>query len=47
MELKVLGEAECRALKMGAYLGVAQGSVYPPQFIHLTYKPKSGTSSLL
>ncbi len=23
---------------MGGYLGVQQGSKYPPQFIHLTYK---------
>lgn len=35
----VLGEAECVERKMGAYLAVAQGSLYPPQFIHLTYKP--------
>ncbi|EED90433.1 predicted protein [Thalassiosira pseudonana CCMP1335] len=27
---------------MGAYLGVARGSEAEPQFIHLTYKPKSG-----
>ncbi len=25
---------------MGGYLGVQQGSKYPPTFIHLTYKPK-------
>jgi hypothetical protein len=24
---------------MGGYLGVQQGSKFPPQFIHLTYKP--------
>lgn len=23
---------------MGAYMGVAQGAVFPPKFIHLTYK---------
>lgn len=40
MSVKVLEEEECRALKMGSYLGVAQGSIHPPQFIHLTYKPK-------
>ena len=27
-------------LGMGAYLGVAQGSQEPPQFIHLTYAPR-------
>lgn len=26
---------------MGAYLGVQQGSQFPPQFVHLTYKPKN------
>ena len=25
---------------MGAFLGVAQGSQEPPQFIHLTYVPR-------
>jgi len=30
---------------MGAYLGVARGSETEPQFIHLTYTPKSGTAS--
>ena len=24
---------------MGAYLAVQQGSKFPPQFVHLTYKP--------
>lgn len=23
---------------MGAYMGVAQGAVFPPKFIHLTYR---------
>jgi leucyl aminopeptidase len=27
-------------LGMGAYMGVTQGSVFPPKFIHITYKPK-------
>mmetsp|Transcript_5183 Transcript_5183/g.11886 ORF Transcript_5183/g.11886 Transcript_5183/m.11886 type:complete len:565 (+) Transcript_5183:61-1755(+) len=38
MEVKVLGEEECNALGMGAYLGVQQGSKFPPQFVHITYK---------
>src|SRR5262245_8020223 len=38
--LKVLERAECEKLGMGAYVGVAQGSLEPPKFIHLTYRPK-------
>jgi len=38
--LKVLERAECEKLGMGAYIGVAQGSLEPPKFIHLTYRPK-------
>jgi len=45
LEVKVLGQAECEALGMGAYLGVQQGSKYPPQFIHLTYKSEASSSS--
>jgi leucyl aminopeptidase len=40
MTLKVLGQEECEALQMGAFLGVARASAIPPQFIHLTYTPK-------
>ena len=40
LELKVLERADCQALGMGAYLGVAQGSDLPPKFIHLTYRPE-------
>ena len=39
---KILGKKECEARGMGSYLGVARGSETEPQFIHLTYKPKSG-----
>lgn len=45
LEVKVLGQAECEALGMGAYLGVQQGSKYPPQFIHLTYKSEASSSA--
>lgn len=31
-------EDEIMALGMGAYMGVAQGAVFPPKFIHLTYR---------
>ncbi len=40
LELRVLERADCEALGMGAYLGVAQGSDLPPKFIHLTYRPE-------
>jgi leucyl aminopeptidase len=39
LELKILEQAECEALGMGAFLGVAMASDLPPKFIHLTYKP--------
>lgn len=39
----ILGKEECEKRGMGAYLGVARGSETQPQFIHLTYSPKSGT----
>ena len=26
---------------MGGYLGVQQGSKFPPCFVHLTYRPES------
>jgi leucyl aminopeptidase len=40
MELKVLEQADCEKLGMGAFLGVSQASDLPPKFIHLIYKPK-------
>ena len=40
LELKVLERADCQALGMGAFLGVAQGSDLPPKFIHLIYRPQ-------
>jgi leucyl aminopeptidase len=41
---QVLGAEECKALGMGAFLGVQSGSMYPPQFVHLTYKPDSNSA---
>ena len=38
----ILGKEECEARGMGSYLGVARGSETDPQFIHVTYTPKSG-----
>ena len=39
LELKILEQADCEALNMGAFLGVSQASDIPPKFIHLIYKP--------
>ena len=39
LTLKILEQAECEALGMGAFLGVSQASEMPPKFIHLTYTP--------
>ncbi len=41
--LKILEQAECEALGMGAFLGVAQASEMPPKFIHMTYTPSGVT----
>jgi leucyl aminopeptidase len=40
LELEILEQAQCEALGMGAYLGVAKASDLPPKFIHLTYRPE-------
>jgi leucyl aminopeptidase len=39
LKVRVMDRAECARMGMGAYVGVAQGSVEPPKFIHLTYTP--------
>jgi leucyl aminopeptidase len=44
VEVEVLDRDACRALGMGLYLAVSQGSVEPPQFVHLAWKPP-GTSA--
>ncbi|EKD41833.1 MAG: hypothetical protein ACD_73C00503G0002 [uncultured bacterium] len=36
---KILKIPEIKKLKMGAYLGVAQGAINPPAFIEMHYKP--------
>ncbi|KAE9602353.1 hypothetical protein Lal_00049869 [Lupinus albus] len=38
----ILNAEQCKELKMGSYLGVAEASANPPHFIHLRYKPPSG-----
>ena len=39
LSVKILGKAEIQRLGMGCYLAVSSGSVEPPYFIHLIYKP--------
>ncbi|XP_031121335.1 leucine aminopeptidase 2, chloroplastic-like [Ipomoea triloba] len=39
----ILDVEQCKELKMGSYLGVAAASANPPHFIHLCYKPTSGS----
>lgn len=43
VSVEVLDEDDCAKLKMGAYLGVAQGSENRPKFIVLRYTPKKRT----
>ncbi|OLC52633.1 MAG: hypothetical protein AUH85_16495 [Chloroflexi bacterium 13_1_40CM_4_68_4] len=42
VQIEVLDEDKCRALGMGSYLSVAQGSHQPPRFIVLRYKGRGG-----
>ena len=42
MSLEVLEKADCEAMGMGCFLGVAECSAEPLKFVHLTYKPKGG-----
>ena len=44
LECNILGEEECVARGMGGYLSVQQGSKYPPQFLHMAYKPKNSAN---
>ncbi|NJN75622.1 MAG: leucyl aminopeptidase [Synechococcaceae cyanobacterium RL_1_2] len=45
--LEILNQADCEALGMGAYLGVAAATDIPPQFIHLTYRPQGAIKKKL
>ncbi|MFW0862001.1 MAG: leucyl aminopeptidase [Candidatus Komeilibacteria bacterium] len=40
VSVKILEKADVKKLKMGAFMGVDQGSEEPLKFIHLVYKPK-------
>jgi len=46
MSVKILEQAECEALGMGSYLGVAAAGL-PPKFIHLTYTAPGGAATKL
>lgn len=39
--LIITHQDECEQLGMGGYLGVQQGSRFPPRFVHLTYRPEN------
>ncbi|VFQ61308.1 unnamed protein product [Cuscuta campestris] len=39
----ILDVEQCKELKMGSYLGVSAASANPPHFIHLCYKPTTGS----
>lgn len=41
IKVRVLDREQCEKRGMGAYLAVAKGSAFPPQFIHLEYTPKT------
>lgn len=45
VSVQVYDEDQLKQWGMGAFLSVTQGSVQPPKFIHLTYKPPSGKAS--
>ncbi len=45
LEIAVLEREQVRALGMGAFLGVAQGSQQPPLFIILRYSGRGGTEN--
>ncbi|EYU34348.1 hypothetical protein ABFS82_11G033600 [Erythranthe guttata] len=42
LSAKILDVEQCKELKMGSYLAVAEASANPAHFIHLCYKPSNG-----
>jgi leucyl aminopeptidase len=47
LEIKVLGEKQIEKEGMGAFLAVSKASPYPPQLIHLMYKPKESKKKII
>jgi leucyl aminopeptidase len=45
LEVEIGGRKEIEKLKMGMFLGVAQGSIQEPKLIHVRYVPKSGKAA--
>ncbi|MGQ9848203.1 MAG: leucyl aminopeptidase family protein [Bacteroidales bacterium] len=45
IEIKVFDKKEIEAMGMGGLLAVNRGSVDPPVFIHLTYKPQNAVNT--
>ncbi|MFI3300381.1 MAG: leucyl aminopeptidase [Candidatus Gastranaerophilales bacterium] len=41
LKVSIFDENQIKDMKMGAYLGVAQGSAEPPRFIHMSYVPQN------
>ncbi|CAN6450401.1 unnamed protein product [Victoria cruziana] len=46
MTATILDAEQCKELKMGSYLGVGAASANPPRFIHLCYRPPSGSAKV-
>ncbi len=48
MEIKMIEESECEAMGMGAFIGVARGSVQPAKFVHISYSgdPRNPTNNI-
>lgn len=40
LAIEVFGREQCTKLGMGSYLSVGQGSIWEPQFVHMTYSPQ-------
>ncbi|MCK5320452.1 leucyl aminopeptidase [Candidatus Parcubacteria bacterium] len=47
LTIKILGKKELEKLGMGAFLAVNRASIYPPQLIHLKYKPKNAKKKIV
>ncbi|CDJ35385.1 cytosol aminopeptidase, putative [Eimeria mitis] len=45
LECRILDQPALEERGMGCYLAVAKGSMYPAQFIHLIYRPKSAAAA--
>lgn len=46
LQIKVYGERDLKRLGMNAFLAVNKASTYPPQLIHLIYKPKNAKKKI-